>query len=95
MRTVQLLVSVISAAIMAFGLRANAQLTLPEGLNRDLVSRTCGACHDLGMVVAAGGRSREGWDETMQDMTSYGMEITPTDRRLVLDYLATYLPVRQ
>ena len=79
---------------MALGLGANAQLTLPEGLNRELVARTCGACHDVAMVVATGGRSREGWDATLEDMTSYGMEITPTDRRLVLDYLTTYLPFR-
>ena len=43
-------------------------------------------------VIGAGGRSREGWDGTIDDMTSYGMNITPAERGLVLEYLATYLP---
>src|SRR2546427_3580 len=93
MLTARLLI-VIGAALVALGVRAAAQVTLPDGLNRELVSRTCGACHDLGMVIATGGRSREGWDGTINDMTSYGMNITPAERRLVLEYLATYLPYR-
>jgi len=80
---------VICVGFVALGVRATAQLTLPEGPNRELVSRTCGACHDMGMVVATGGRSREGWNGTIEDMISYGMSISAEDRRLVLDYLAT------
>ena len=92
MQRARLLIGVAGATLVALGLRAAAQLTLPDGPNRDLVSRTCGACHDLGMVVGAGGRSREGWDGTIDDMTSYGMNISQAERRLVLEYLATYLP---
>jgi len=92
MQRAPLLIGVVGATLVALGLRAAAQLTLPDGPNRDLVSRTCGACHDLGMVVGAGGRSREGWDGTIDDMTSYGMNISQAERRLVLEYLATYLP---
>jgi len=82
---------VICVAFVALGVRATAQLTLPEGPNRELVSRTCGACHDMGMVVGTGGRSREGWNSTIEDMISYGLSISAEERRLVLDYLATYL----
>jgi hypothetical protein len=94
MRTARLLIAVVGATLVALGLRATAQVTLPEGPNRELVSRACGACHDLGVVVGTGGRSREGWNGTIEDMTSYGMEIMPAERRLVLEYLATYLPPR-
>jgi hypothetical protein len=35
---------------------AGAQrLELPAGPDRDLVSRTCQTCHDLSVVIAAGG----------------------------------------
>ena len=94
MRTARLMIGVVGATLVVLGVRATAQLTLPDGPNRDLVARTCGACHDLGMVIGAGGRSREGWDGTIDDMTSYGMNITQAERRLVLEYLATYLPYR-
>jgi len=90
----QLTLGITGAVLLALGLRVNAQLTLPDGPNRDLASRTCSACHDLGMVLGAGGRSREGWDATIEDMTSYGMTISPAERRLVLEYLATALPAR-
>jgi len=91
MRTAQLMIGVIGLAFAAFGVRATAQLTLPEGPNRELVLRACGSCHDMGMVVGTGGRSREGWNGTIEDMISYGMSISAEERRLVLDYLATYL----
>ena len=91
MSRARLLIGVVGATLVAFGLRATAQVTLPEGPNRELVSRTCATCHDLGMVVGAA-RSREGWNGTIDDMISYGMSITATERRLVLEYLATYLP---
>ena len=91
MRTARLLIGVVGATLVAFGLRATAQVTLPEGPNRELVSRKCSTCHDLGMVTGAA-RSREGWNGTIDDMISYGMNITPAERTLVLDYLATYLP---
>ena len=94
MRTARLMIGVVATTLVVLGVRATAQLTLPDGPNRDLVARACGACHDLGMVIGAGGRSREGWDGTIDDMTSYGMNITQAERRLVLEYLATYLPFR-
>ena len=87
----RLLIGLICATLFALGLRATAQVTLPDGPNRELVARTCGSCHDLGMVVSAA-RTREGWNGTIDDMISYGMSITAAERRLVLEYLATYLP---
>jgi len=84
----------ISAAIIALGAPAAAEVALPNGPNRDLVAHICSACHDLGMVVGTGGRSRAGWNGTIDDMVQYGLSISPEERATVLDYLATYLPFR-
>src|SRR6266480_2587752 len=65
---------------------------MPEGLNRALVARKCLSCHDASNFVGTAGRSRAGWDVKIDDMILYGMNITPEERALVLDYLATYLP---
>ena len=91
-RTTLVMIAVAGAALVALGARATAELTLPDGPNRELVSRTCGACHDLGTVIGAGGRSREGWDGTIDAMASFGLNMTPGERAMVLEYLATYLP---
>ena len=91
MRTDRLLMGVIGTIFIAFWGRLDAQVPLPDGPNRDLVSAACGSCHDLEMV-AINGRSRENWNVTIDEMTGYGMRLTPADRALVLDYLATYVP---
>ena len=90
-RSTRLLIGLLGFAIVATSLRATAEVTLPEGPNRALVMRACGACHDMSMVVSTGGRTREGWDSTIDDMVAYGMSITAAERRQVLDYLAAYL----
>jgi len=94
MRETRHLVAIAMAFLLGLSLSAMAQMELPEGPNRDFVARTCTACHDVGMVLSAGGRTREGWSNTLEDMTSYGLEVTSQDRALILDYLATYLPPR-
>src|SRR2546430_16753797 len=73
MRTVRVMIVVAGAALVALGARATAELALPDGPNRELVSRMCGACHDLGTLIGAGGRSREGWDGTIDAMASFGL----------------------
>jgi hypothetical protein len=82
-------------ALVGVGGRVTAQPTLPDGPNRDLVERTCSACHDTSMLTATGGRSREGWNSTLDDMVSNGLSISPSDRALVLQYLSTYLSAPQ
>ena len=39
-----------------------------------------------------GGLSPEDWDGTLDDMFSYGARFTPEERKLILEYLVTYLP---
>jgi hypothetical protein len=85
-------IAALGITVVALGSHANAQMALPDGPNSALVTRVCTACHDLGMVLGTGGRSREGWNNTIEDMVSYGMSISDADRRLVVEYLAAFLP---
>src|SRR2546429_475927 len=93
MTAARLLIGVATATLVDLGARATAQVALPEGPNRELVSRACGSCHDIEMVVI-NGRSEENWNGTIDEMTGYGMRISPAERALILKYLATYLPRR-
>ena len=72
MTTARPFVGVVGATLVALGVRATAQVALPDGPNCDLVVRTCGTCHDISTVVDTGGRSREDWNETIDAMTSFG-----------------------
>jgi hypothetical protein len=94
MQTSQLLIAVATLAALtlaALGGRVIAQTTLPEGPNRDLVAGMCGSCHDIEMVVI-NGRSEERWRVTIEEMTGYGLRLSPADQALILEYLKTYLP---
>jgi hypothetical protein len=93
LKTSKILVAVISAVILGMVARGNAQSRLPEGPNRALVERVCGSCHDIEMVVI-NGRSEAGWNGTLEEMTGYGLRVTPAERALILEYLKTYLPPR-
>jgi hypothetical protein len=82
---------ILSISVALLGTAAAQRPDLPAGPNRELVSRTCQACHDLGMVLAASGLSREGWNSTIDEMITYGLSITPEDRGKIVDYPSTYL----
>jgi len=85
---------VIGIAALAAMAPSRAQFaTLPEGPNRALVETVCGSCHDIEMV-AINGRSEERWRLTIDEMAGYGMRVSPSDRELILRYLATYLPAK-
>jgi hypothetical protein len=90
-RAACLCIGIFGAAIGGAAVRVAAQATLPEGPNRDLVERKCGSCHSLEMV-AINGRTEEKWNNTIDEMTSYGLQLSPSDRALVLVYLTMYLP---
>ena len=80
-----------ACATLASPLAAAEITELPEGPNRDLVSKTCQSCHDLQMVFDAAGFSREEWDMTLDEMNANGMNVSADDRAKILEYLATYL----
>jgi hypothetical protein len=79
------------ASLLTIDTAAPQGLTLPAGPDRDLVSRECQACHDLSMVLAANGLTREGWNATIEEMNSYGMRVASGEREKILDYLSNYL----
>ena len=94
MTKARLLIGVIGASLVFLSVRSTtAQIDprMPEGPNRELVVRKCTSCHDVSNFIGTAGRSRAGWDSKIEDMLLYGMRITPEERALVLDYLATYL----
>lgn len=93
-RSALLFIGLVGVALGIISMRATAEVMLPEGPNRALVLRTCGACHDMSLVVATGGQTRDGWEATIDAMTGFGIQITPAERGLIVDYLATYLPPR-
>jgi Quinohemoprotein amine dehydrogenase A, alpha subunit, haem binding len=90
-RSIVLLFGVLSANLVTLGAAAAQRLELPPGPNREIVSRECQACHDLSMVIAAIGLSPDGWDAAIEEMISYGMRVTPEERKKILDYLSNYL----
>jgi hypothetical protein len=90
-RLVVVLFAGVGVSLLTIGPAAPQGLTLPAGPDRDLVSRECQACHDLSMVLAATGLTREGWNATIEEMTSYGMRVAPGNRAKMLDYLSNYL----
>jgi hypothetical protein len=92
MRVVRPFIGLIGVGLLIIGARASAQVAMPEGPNRALVSRACSGCHDLGTAISIGGQSREDWNRTIDDMIPYGMDVTQEERRQILDYLATAFP---
>jgi mono/diheme cytochrome c family protein len=80
------------AMVAACVLPASAgAVELPAGPNRDVVARACGACHDLDMVYEAAGQTREGWNGTIEEMTGYGLKLSPDERAQILEYLTSFL----
>jgi hypothetical protein len=85
---IRVIAGVLGAALVGFSAGA---AELPAGPGRDLVARECQACHDLAMVFAAAGASRDDWKGAVEEMASYGMKVTPEEQARILEYLATYL----
>ena len=70
---------------------AGDEIKLPAGTHRDLVYGKCRTCHDLQYVVDSKGMSRTMWDGLLGSMEEFGLDVTDSQRRQILDYLATYL----
>jgi hypothetical protein len=84
----RLLCGVFAGLLLCLGAGA---AELPAGPNRDFVARTCGACHDLDMVLDAAGQTREGWNGAIDEMVGYGLKVSPEERTMLLDYLVSAL----
>ena len=65
---------------------------LPEGDGKELVSASCVGCHSLQTSVSRG-RSKEDWENTVNDMVTRGAQILTVDAETIIDYLAGNFPV--
>jgi len=63
-----------------------------EGNGEELVRTLCASCHSLERAVP-GGRSREEWERTVQDMVSRGARIPSADAEAIINHLAERYPV--
>jgi cytochrome c5 len=81
------------AVLLSVGTAAAQQddARMPEGPNRELVIKTCNGCHALSNLYSTVGRTRDGWNRVLDDMTNYGMNVTTQERTQILEYLATAL----
>jgi hypothetical protein len=86
-----LLFGVIGAGFVALDTAGAQQGELPAGPDRELVAHECAACHDLEMVIAAAGASRQAWTDTVDEMVRYGARIDPQDRPRIVEYLSSVL----
>ena len=91
MRRVIVLTGAVSGTLFALVAGAAELTELPQGPNRDLVAKVCQSCHDLEMVFAAVGISRQEWDMSLDEITANGMNVSADDRAKILSYLSTYL----
>ena len=62
------------------------------GNGEELVRTLCASCHSLERAVP-GGRTREEWERTVQDMVSRGAQILSADAETIINYLAEQYPV--
>ncbi|NHK38044.1 c-type cytochrome [Thermus thermophilus] len=83
-----------AASLLVLGLlplvRGQAE-ALPPGPGRDLVLGKCQTCHDLQYVVDSKGITRGQWEEVVRNMKVMGLQLTPEEEEVLLNYLATYL----
>lgn len=93
MKTARLLIGVM-AGLLSTQMAAAQTMDdprMPAGPNRELVIKTCIGCHPLNFLYSTVGRSRDGWNRTIEDMVRYGMNVTTQEREQILEYLATSL----
>jgi competence ComEA-like helix-hairpin-helix protein len=61
--------------------------TMPEGANRELAVRVCGACHEP-QRAASVRLTREGWEAVVAKMVGLGAKASDEELLKVTDYLA-------
>jgi cytochrome c2 len=64
---------------------------LPNGPGKDVVMRTCNACH-AATIVLEHGQTREQWDETITKMIGMGAQGSDEDFNTIVDYLTKNVP---
>jgi competence protein ComEA len=62
---------------------------LPDGPGKDVVVRVCSNCHEP--IRAASVRlTKEGWQDTIEDMIRRGAKPSDDDKKAILDYLTAH-----
>ena len=82
----------IALYLMAYAVIASGQQkqsTLPDGPGKDGLTKVCSSCHELEVVTSAR-RTKNGWQQTIDDMIARGAEGSDEDMEAVLSYLTTY-----
>ncbi len=85
-RTVVLAATLVLLPPLAWSARAQETVPLPEGDGRARVEEACSQCHDLETTFLYNGDD-EKWQVLVDDMVSFGAELTPQERDQVLAYL--------
>jgi hypothetical protein len=90
MKAARLLTGVVAVvSIVQLATAQQIDPRMPEGPNREFVAKVCSECHALSNLYSTVGRTREGWTRVLEDMTRYGLKMTPEERGRILDYLST------
>ena len=90
MKAARLLIGVVAVVLSVETAAAQQDdARMPQGPNRELVIKTCIGCHALSNLYSTVGRTREGWIRVLDDMTRYGLKVTPEESERILVYLAT------
>jgi len=90
MRRASLVLGAVGSGLLAAAAFA-AGPELPPGPNRALVYGKCQTCHDLEYLKESAGIPRSAWNDLLDSMKQYGLQVTPDERAKLLAYLGTYL----
>jgi competence protein ComEA len=69
----------------------NSYPEFPQGEGRETTLRICGRCHSPNNILAAG-QDRQGWENTITKMTTFGATASDEEFSEILDYLAKNFP---
>src|SRR2546430_11043085 len=70
------------------GRGGRGQVALPDGSGKEEVQMQCSKCHALGLIVNAGGNTKQEWADLFGTMAKL-----PNDQRdVIADYLAKNFP---
>ncbi len=84
-------IAALAGIFLLSGVTPAEETQLPRGPGRDLVYGKCRTCHSLQSAKDSAGITRHQWDGVLDDMESYGLDVSPAERKTLLEYLATYL----
>jgi len=62
---------------------------MPDGPGKDIVEKTCTACHDASAITSMNGGA-DIWQSVVDDMKSRGADATEADFRTIIQYLTKY-----